>query len=68
MSETSVVNTHFVGRTYPPSGPYAVSAADIAAFAGAVGSDDPMHRDAETKLVAGVTSVDELRAVGVAEA
>ena len=31
MTETSVVNPEFVGRTYPPSGPYAVSAAQIAA-------------------------------------
>lgn len=57
MSETSVVNTDFEGRTYPPSGPYAVSAAQIAAFADAVGSDDPMHHDAEVARAAGYADV-----------
>jgi acyl dehydratase len=57
MTETSVVNTDFVGRTYPPSGPYAVSAAQIAAFADAVGSDDPVHRDAEAARAAGYADV-----------
>ncbi len=53
MSETSVVNTAFAGRSYPPSGPYAVSAAQIAAFADAVGSHDPVHHDAEAARAAG---------------
>ena len=57
MSETSVVNTDFAGRTYPPSGPYAVSAAEIAAFADAVGSKDPLHRDAEAARAAGYPDV-----------
>ena len=35
------VNPDFVGRTYPPSGPYAVDAALIAAFAAAVGHPGP---------------------------
>lgn len=53
MTETSGVNLDFAGRTYPPSGPYAVSAAQIAAFADAVGSDDPLHHDAEVARAAG---------------
>jgi len=57
MSETSVVNVAFEGRTYPPSGPYAVSAAQIAAFADAVGSQDPMHHDAEVARAAGYADV-----------
>ncbi|MFW5468590.1 FAS1-like dehydratase domain-containing protein [Knoellia sp. CPCC 206435] len=57
MTETSVVNLDFVGRTYPPSGPYAVSAAQIAAFAAAVGSDDPLHHDAEAARAAGHAGV-----------
>ena len=40
------VNPDFAGRTYPPSGPYAVDAALIAAFAAAVGSTDPVRPDA----------------------
>ena len=47
------VNADFQGRSYPPSGPYAVSAADIAAFASAVGSDDPVHHDADAARAAG---------------
>ncbi|MEO6586000.1 MAG: MaoC family dehydratase N-terminal domain-containing protein [Knoellia sp.] len=57
MSETSVVNTAFAGRSYPPSGPYAVSAAQIAAFADAVGSHDPVHHDAEAARAAGYPDV-----------
>ncbi|MFW5472425.1 FAS1-like dehydratase domain-containing protein [Knoellia sp. CPCC 206450] len=51
------VNADFQGRSYPPSGPYAVSAADIAAFADAVGSDDPLHHDAEVARAAGHADV-----------
>ena len=57
MTETSVVNPDFVGRTYPPSGPYAVSAEQIAAFADAVGSGDPLHHDAEVARAAGHADV-----------
>ena len=53
------VNTDFVGRTYPPSGPYAVSAADIAAFAAAVGATDPVHTDAEAARAAGYADVED---------
>ena len=51
------VNPDFVGRTYPPSGPYAVDAALIAAFAAAVGSTDAVHTDAEAARAAGYADV-----------
>ena len=51
------VNADFQGRSYPPSGPYAVTAADIAAFASAVGSDDPVHHDPEVARGAGHADV-----------
>ncbi|GAA4119824.1 MaoC family dehydratase N-terminal domain-containing protein [Knoellia locipacati] len=51
------VNADFQGRSYPPSGPYAVTAADIAAFASAVGSDDPVHHDPEVARGAGYADV-----------
>ncbi len=51
------VNPDFLGRTYPPSGPYAVDAALIAAFSGAVGSADPVHSDADAARAAGYGDV-----------
>ncbi|WP_404380934.1 MaoC family dehydratase N-terminal domain-containing protein [Knoellia locipacati] len=51
------VNADFQGRSYPPSGPYAVTAAEIAAFAAAVGSDDPVHHDADAARAAGYGDV-----------
>ena len=51
------VNPDFLGRTYPPSGPYAVDAPLIAAFAAAVGSTDPVHTDAEAARAAGHADV-----------
>ena len=51
------VNQEFVGRTYPPSGPYAVDADLIAAFAAAVGATDPVHTDAEASRAAGYGDV-----------
>ncbi|MFV0462786.1 MAG: MaoC family dehydratase N-terminal domain-containing protein [Nostocoides sp.] len=51
------VNADFVGRTYPPSGPYPVSAAQIAAFAAAVGANDPVHIDAQAAQAAGYRDV-----------
>ena len=51
------VNPEFVGRTYPPSGPYAVDAALIAAFAAAVGATDPVHTDPEAARAAGYRDV-----------
>lgn len=51
------VNTDYLGRTYPPSGPYAVTASDIAAFAAAVGASDPVHSDADAARAAGYADV-----------
>lgn len=51
------VNPDFVGRTYPPSGPYPVDAALIAAFAAAVGSQDPVHTDPDAARAAGYGDV-----------
>ncbi len=51
------VNTDFQGRTYPPSGPYAVTAAELAAFAAAVGASDPIHSDARAARAAGYADV-----------
>jgi acyl dehydratase len=51
------VNADFVGRSYPPSGPYSVSAEAIAAFAAAVGSTDPVHSSSEAARAAGYADV-----------
>ena len=51
------VNPDFVGRSYPPSGPHAVDAALIAAFAAAVGSTDPVHTDPGAARAAGYRDV-----------
>ena len=51
------VNPDFAGRTYPPSGPYAVDAAMLSAFAAAVGSTDPVHHSAEAARAAGYRDV-----------
>lgn len=51
------VNADFVGRSYPPSGPYPVSADAIAAFAAAVGSSDPVHSSSEAARAAGYADV-----------
>jgi acyl dehydratase len=51
------VNAEFAGRTYPPSGPYAVDAASIAAFASAIGSTDPVHTSTEAATAAGYRDV-----------
>ncbi len=51
------VNTDFVGRSYPPAGPYAVSAVDIATFAAAVGATDPIHTDPVAARAAGYLDV-----------
>ena len=50
-------NADFAGRTYPPSGPYAVDAASIAAFASAIGSADPVHTSSEAARAAGYRDV-----------
>ncbi len=51
------VNADFAGRSYPASGPYAVDAASLAAFAAAVGSADPVHTDADAARAAGYRDV-----------
>ena len=51
------VNQDFAGRSYPPSGPYAVDAASLAAFAAAVGSTDPVHTSSEAARAAGYRDV-----------
>ncbi len=51
------VNTDFMGRTYPPTGPYAVDGAMIAAFAEAVGATDPVHSDPAAAQAAGYGEV-----------
>jgi acyl dehydratase len=51
------VNQDFAGRSYPPSGPYAVDAAALAAFAAAVGSTDPVHTSTEAARAAGYRDV-----------
>ena len=51
------VNADFAGRSYPPSGPYAVDAATLAAFAAAVGSQDPVHTSREAAQAAGYRDV-----------
>jgi acyl dehydratase len=51
------VNADLAGRTYPPSGPYAVDAPSLAAFAAAVGSQDPVHTDREAARAAGYRDV-----------
>jgi acyl dehydratase len=51
------VNTEFQGRTYPADGPHAVDADLIAAFAAAVGADDPVHTDPDAARAAGYRDV-----------
>jgi acyl dehydratase len=51
------VNADFAGRSYPPSGPYAVDAATLSAFAAAVGSTDPVHTSTEAAQAAGYRDV-----------
>ena len=51
------VNADFAGRSYPPSGPYAVDAATLAAFASAVGSHDPVHTSSAAAQAAGYRDV-----------
>lgn len=41
------------GREFPPTPPYDVSRSQIAAFADAIGADDPLHRDLAAAQAAG---------------
>ena len=51
------VNAAFVGRTYPPTTPYAVGSAKIREFAEAVGSTDPVHVDRDVATERGYRDV-----------
>jgi len=51
------VNAEFVGRTYPPTAPYAVGSAKIREFAEAVGSTDPVHVDRDVAAERGYRDV-----------
>ena len=51
------VNAEFVGRTYPPTAPYAVGSAKIREFAEAVGSTDPVHVDRDVATERGYRDV-----------
>lgn len=51
------VNADFQGRVFPPTAPYVVSAAKIQEFADAVGSGDPVHREADTARALGYADV-----------
>ena len=51
------VNEESVGRVYPPTAPYGVSAAKIREFAEAVGATDPAHVDAAAAQALGYRDV-----------
>ncbi len=51
------VNANFVGRTYPPTAPYAVGSAKIREFAEAVGSTDLAHTDSSVAQARGYRDV-----------
>jgi acyl dehydratase len=43
----------FIGRSYPPTEPYAVAREKIREFAAAIGADDPAYRDPAAAAVLG---------------
>ena len=47
------INRAFIGRSYPPSAPYAVSREKIREFAEAIGDPNPVYRDAATARALG---------------
>ena len=47
------LNRDYVGRTYPPTGPYEVSRVKIAEFASAIGDQNPIYRDRSVAEAAG---------------
>lgn len=47
------VDPGLAGRVLPPTPPYDVSRAAVAAFAAAIGADDPVHSDVEAAQAAG---------------
>lgn len=51
------VNPEYAGREYPPAGPFPVTASEIAAFADAIGSTSPAHRDSAAAQELGYADV-----------
>jgi acyl dehydratase len=51
------INTALTGRVYPPAPVYEVGREKIAEFAGAIGSDDPAHRDVAAARALGYSDV-----------
>lgn len=51
------LTAELVGRSYPPSPPYAVGAAKIAEFAAAVGARSDLHTDPDAARAAGYADV-----------
>jgi acyl dehydratase len=52
-----VLDPTYVGRSYPPTAPHLVDRAQIAAFAAAIGADDPAHHDPEAARALGYSDV-----------
>ncbi|QSB15499.1 MaoC family dehydratase N-terminal domain-containing protein [Natronosporangium hydrolyticum] len=51
------LNRAYVGRSFPPSGPYLVGREKIREFASAIGADDPIHHDPEAARARGHADV-----------
>ena len=51
------VNTDYLGRTFPATGPYEVSRVKIADFAEAIGDPNPLYTDASAAQAAGYPDV-----------
>ena len=51
------VNTDYLGRTFPATGPYEVSRVKIADFAEAIGDPNPLYTDSSAAKAAGYPDV-----------
>ena len=51
------LNRSYVGRTFPPTGPYLVGREKIREFASAIGATDPIHHDQAAAVAAGYRDV-----------
>ena len=51
------LNRSYVGRTFPPVGPYQVGREKIREFATAIGADDPLYHDPAAARAAGYPDV-----------
>jgi acyl dehydratase len=51
------LNRSYVGRTFPPTGPYLVGREKIREFAAAIGADDPIYHDPAAARAAGYPDV-----------